>query len=78
MSVFYKNYVIKPATMLLKDVNKWSTHVYIVKHDDDGSNREPFYASYTFEAKEAAEKYCVIFAKEIIDGKHKHLSLEGL
>lgn len=77
MYVPYKNYVIKPATMRIKDENKWSTHVFIVKNGN-GSRMKDFHANNTFDTKEDAEKHCVIFAQQIIDGKHKDLSLEDL
>lgn len=64
--------------MQLKESEEWTTSVYIVKHHNGHSNRKKYTARNTFKTKEEAENYCIIFAKQIIDGVNQDLSVEDL
>lgn len=78
MSINYKGYEIRPASMQLKDNKEWNISVYIAKHYDDETKMKSFSASNTFPTKKQAEEQCILFAKEIIDGKHENLTLEDV
>ncbi len=78
MIVTYKEYEIVSTTMKLRDDEKWTTSVTIVRHHNSHSNRLPFSSESTFDTEKEAEYNSIKFGKEIIDGKHHGLSVDKL
>lgn len=76
----YKGFELSPASEQLQDTGEWSVRVTITKHHDSrGETLEKQYsANNTFKKKDDAEHHSIEYGKEIIDGKHKNVSVKDL
>ena len=73
----YKGFVINPAPLPLAE-GGWNLQVYIEKHRDSDVTMRQFSAGNIYETEQEAIKNCLIFGKQIIDGKAGILSVSDL
>lgn len=74
----YKNYLLRSKSAQLPESDRWNVEVTIVRNkDSDGEAKErTFSCDNTFAGKELADMESVIFARKIIDGEIKGLSID--
>ena len=80
MEIKYKGFELSSASLHLTDFDSWTPSVSIMKHHDARHETLEctYRASNTFKTKEEADKHSINYGKEIIDGKHQSVSIEGL
>ena len=78
MSNNYKGFEIKSISEQLLETKKWNTSVEIVSHKGSHVVSKKFSADNIFDSKDEADKYSIIFGKQIIDGVHKDISISDL
>jgi hypothetical protein len=74
----YKNYLLRSKSAQLSESDRWNVEVTIVrKSGSEGEAKEHTFSSdITFSSKEVADMESVIFARKIIDGEIKGLSID--
>ncbi len=78
MGFIYKNYLIRSKSVQLPESDRWTLEVTIARNNGSGGEAEEQTVSRqdTFSNKEMADMEGVIFARKIIDGEIKGLSIE--
>jgi hypothetical protein len=78
MGFIYRNYVLRSKSVHLPESNRWTVEVTIVRHKCSGgeTGEKTFSSENTFQIKEVADMEGVIFARRIIDGEVKGLSID--
>jgi len=76
--VLYKGFEIRPAPHELQGSGEWTLHLYITKHHGSQTAEKPFNAANTFATKAEAERHCIEFGKQIIDGKIPNCTTDDL
>lgn len=76
--IMYKGYIIEASPDELPDSNEWSVNIYIEKDKGFGSKCRNFSAKDTYKTKEETIKNCLIFGRQIIDGKYKNLTVADI
>ena len=74
----YKGYGIEPLCQKLKNQDKWTLEVVIIRHCGDQTNVRPFSAANTFPTKEQADAAAIDLGKKIIDGSIPGMSVADL
>ena len=69
----YKGYTIKATPNLLSETNRWSIEIMISKDRPGGAVDQQFDAGQTCPTEQEAVSHCLIFGRQIIDGKHPNL-----
>jgi hypothetical protein len=73
----YKGYMIRPAPHRIAD-GRWAHEVYVARDRGCEIAMKPFSSLTTFRTREEATLHCVIFAREIIDGRRPNCSVDDL
>jgi hypothetical protein len=78
MGFIYKDYLLRSKSVQLSERDRWTLEVTVTRRQ--GSEGEPkeqtFSSENTFSSKELADMESVIFARKIIDGEIKGLSID--
>ncbi len=77
-AVPYKQFTIRPAPHQLADSLEWQINVYIVRHTGDKTVERNFSAANTFKTEDEAIAHCIDFARQIIDGHAKGMSVSDM
>jgi hypothetical protein len=77
MGFIYKNYLLRSKSVQLPESDRWNLEVTVVgKKGSEGEGKERTFSSdNTFSNKAVADMESVIFARKIIDGEIKGLSI---
>jgi len=80
MGFIYKDYLLRSKSVQLSERDRWTLEVSVSrKHGSEGEPKEQTFSSEnTFSSKELADMESVIFARKIIDGEIKGLSIDDL
>jgi predicted nucleic acid-binding protein len=77
-SVPYKCYLIQAAPYQLADSGEWTINISIWHDTGSAVNIRNFSAANTFNKKEEAIQHCIIFGRQIIDGKFEDCTVTDL
>ncbi len=77
-AVPYKEFTIRPGPMQLADSLEWTVNVYIERDTGNMTVQRNFSAANTFKTKEEAIAHCINFARQIIDGQAKGMSVSDM
>lgn len=72
--VDYAGFQIIPKTYQLRDTRKWALVVHLMLRNQVRA----YHARNEFDSKEEAEKACLIFGRDIIDGRVPSISVFDL
>ncbi len=67
--LLYKGYIIESRTKQRRDTNEWTTEIHIEKYTDKGVTATQYFANNEYNSEDEADKYCILFGQQIIDGK---------
>ena len=78
MGFIYRNYLLRSKSVHLAESNRWTVEVTIVRNkcSEGEVGEQTFSSEDTFHIKEVADMEGVIFARRIIDGEVKGLSID--
>ena len=74
----YKGFEIEAIPYQLANMDFWTTHIYIWKHQGDSSTNKEFSANKPFGDRDEAINNCLDFGKQIINGQFDGYSVEDL
>lgn len=74
----YKGFEIEATPYQLADTGLWTTHIYIWKHQGQGSTNKEFSSANPFRDREEAIKNCLNYGKQIINGQFEGRLVEDL
>jgi hypothetical protein len=74
----YKNYLLRSKSVQLPESERWNLEVTVVgkKGSEGGEKERTFSSDNTFPNKAVADMESIIFARKIIDGEIKGLSID--
>jgi hypothetical protein len=78
MSIIYENFEIESTSEQLPGTKKWTTSVNVIKNYGSHVITKKFDSDDTYNTKKEADKYSIAFGQQIIDGKHKGLSVGNM
>ncbi len=78
MGFIYKDYLLRSKSVQLSERDRWTLEVTVVRNSvsEDEAREQTFSSEKTFHSKEVADMESVIFARKIIDGEIKGLSID--
>lgn len=74
----YKGYEIHAAPYHLADRGEWTINIHISHDHGDETRWRQFSAGNCFKTRDEAVAHCFNFGRQIIDGKSKNSTIEGL
>jgi hypothetical protein len=79
MGFIYKDYLLRSKSVHLTEGDRWTLEVTVLRHKgSDAETKEQLFSSEnTFSSKELADMEGIIFARKIIDGEIRGLSIEN-
>jgi hypothetical protein len=75
--ISYQGYLIRPVPFPLA-AGGWGIEVHIERHRENSVSERVYNSDKTFRTEDEARAHCIHFGKQIVDGKIKGLSVEGL
>ena len=76
--VTYKGYEIRAVPHQLADSGEWTVNIVILKHRSDQVASRQFSASNTFKSRDEAVKHCLVFGRQIVEGKAGNCTVTDL
>ncbi len=78
MGFIYKGYLLRSKSVLLAEKDLWTMEVAVFanKGSEAEAKERSFSSENTFSSKEMADMEGIIFARKIIDGEIRGLSIE--
>jgi hypothetical protein len=76
--VEYKGYVINPAPYPYSDPERYSVRAMIARHSGQDVNVRPYDSGTFCDTRAEAEERSIEFAKQVIDGQVKDVSIADL